>query len=145
MFSAKQGHYWYHFYNIFGMTLSLTGDWTWDLPPTLEASTLPLGYRRGGPWLGIEPGTSRTRSQHSSTRLSRRHIFEMTTHIRYYIQFTCIFKYLQSAVHVSHDFMGCSTLKKYYAQLQFLHGRFPMMEGGEASIPFTWYDIFYLH
>ena len=24
------------------------------------------------PWLGIEPGTSRTRSQHSSTRLSRR-------------------------------------------------------------------------
>ena len=25
-----------------------------------------------GPWLGIEPGTSRTRSQHSTTRLSRR-------------------------------------------------------------------------
>ena len=25
-----------------------------------------------GPWLGIEPGTSRTRSQHYSTRLSRR-------------------------------------------------------------------------
>ena len=24
-----------------------------------------------GPWLGIEPGTSRTRSQHSTTRLSR--------------------------------------------------------------------------
>ena len=24
------------------------------------------------PWLGIEPGTSRTRSQHSTTRLSRR-------------------------------------------------------------------------
>ena len=28
MFSAKQGHYWYYFYNIFGMTRSLTGDWT---------------------------------------------------------------------------------------------------------------------
>ena len=26
MLSAKQGHYWYHFYNIFGMTWSLTGD-----------------------------------------------------------------------------------------------------------------------
>ena len=25
-----------------------------------------------GPWLGIEPGTSRTRSQHSTTKLSRR-------------------------------------------------------------------------
>ena len=24
--SPKQGHYWYHFYNIFGMTRSLTGD-----------------------------------------------------------------------------------------------------------------------
>ena len=32
MFSAKQGHYWYHFYNVFGMTRSLTGDWTRDLP-----------------------------------------------------------------------------------------------------------------
>ena len=26
MFSAKQGYYWYHFYNVFGMTRSLTGD-----------------------------------------------------------------------------------------------------------------------
>ena len=32
MFSAKQGNYWYHFYNVFGMTRSLTGDWTRDLP-----------------------------------------------------------------------------------------------------------------
>ena len=31
MFSAKQGHYWYDFYNVFGMTRSLTGDWTQDL------------------------------------------------------------------------------------------------------------------
>ena len=45
MLSAKQGHYWYHFYNVF----------VWR-----------------GPWLGIESGTSRTRSQHSTTRLSRR-------------------------------------------------------------------------
>ena len=26
MFSAKQGKYWYHFYNVFSMTRSLTGD-----------------------------------------------------------------------------------------------------------------------
>ena len=33
-----------------------------------------------GPWLGIEPGTSRTRSQHYTTRLSRRrwHIWLLT-------------------------------------------------------------------
>ena len=30
MLSAKQGNYWYHFYNVFGMTRSLTGDWTRD-------------------------------------------------------------------------------------------------------------------
>ena len=28
-----------------------------------------------GPWLGIEPGTSHTRCQHSTTRLSRRRLF----------------------------------------------------------------------
>ena len=32
MFSAKQGHYWYHFYNVFGMTRT----------PALEASTIFL-------------------------------------------------------------------------------------------------------
>ena len=32
MISAKQGNYWYHFYNVFGMKRSLTGDWTRDLP-----------------------------------------------------------------------------------------------------------------
>ena len=26
MLSAKQGNYWYHFYNVFGMMWSLTGD-----------------------------------------------------------------------------------------------------------------------
>ena len=51
MLSAKQGNYWYHFYNVFGMTRSLTGDWTRDLPhskPALyhkvveEAVTVPI-------------------------------------------------------------------------------------------------------
>ena len=32
MFSAKQGNYRYNFYNVFGMTRSLSGDWTRDLP-----------------------------------------------------------------------------------------------------------------
>ena len=45
MLSAKQGNYWYHFITS-------------------------LVWR--GPWLGIELGTSRTRCQHSTTRLSRR-------------------------------------------------------------------------
>ena len=31
MFSAKQGNYLYHFYNVFGMTWSLTRDWTRDV------------------------------------------------------------------------------------------------------------------
>ena len=33
-----------------------------------------LGWR--GPWLGIEPGITRTRCQHSTTRLSRRRLLE---------------------------------------------------------------------
>ena len=37
MLSAKQGHYWYHVYNAFGMTRSLTGDWTRDLPHSIPA------------------------------------------------------------------------------------------------------------
>ena len=37
MLSAKQGYYWYHFYNVFGMTQSLTGDWTPDLPHSKPA------------------------------------------------------------------------------------------------------------
>ena len=35
--SAKQGNYWYHFYNVFGMTRSLTEDWTWDLLHSMPA------------------------------------------------------------------------------------------------------------
>ena len=37
MLSAKRGNYWYHFYNVFGMTQSLTGDWTRDLPHSKPA------------------------------------------------------------------------------------------------------------
>ena len=43
MLSAKQGNNWYHFYNVFGMTRSLTGDWTLDLlhsKPTLDHSAI---------------------------------------------------------------------------------------------------------
>ena len=70
MSSAKQGNYWYQFYNfLYDAAL----DWKLNPgAPALEASTIPLGYRGGGPWLGIKPGTSRTRSQYSTTRLSRR-------------------------------------------------------------------------
>ena len=37
MSSAKQENYWYDFYNVFGMTRSLTGDWTRDLPHSKPA------------------------------------------------------------------------------------------------------------
>ena len=37
MLSAKQGNYWYHFYSVFCMTRSLTGDWTRDLPYSMPA------------------------------------------------------------------------------------------------------------
>ena len=51
MFSAKQGHYWYYFYNVFGMMrLWYDAVLDWGLnpgPPALEASTLPLGSRGG--------------------------------------------------------------------------------------------------
>ena len=49
MLSFKQG---YHFYNVFGMTRSLTGDWTRDLP-----HSKPALY------------------QHSTTRLLRRRLW----------------------------------------------------------------------
>ena len=40
MLSAKQGNYWYYFYNVFGMMQSLTGDWTQDLPHSKPALSL---------------------------------------------------------------------------------------------------------
>ena len=58
MLRAKQGNYWYHLYNVFGMTLFLTGDWT---------------------------GTSRTRNQHSTTRLSRRRCILQELSLIYFI------------------------------------------------------------
>ena len=101
---------------------SLTGDWTrtllhsklalyhkaieeavldWGLNPgplALKASTLPLGYRGGCPWLGIEPGTSRTRNQHSTTRLSRRRWIAYVCTSFLWIFCNCVYKYL----HVSY-------------------------------------------
>ena len=45
MLSAKQGNYWYHFYNVFGNAVL---DWGLNPgPPALDASALPLGYRGG--------------------------------------------------------------------------------------------------
>ena len=37
MLSAKQGNYLYHFYYVFGMTRSLSGDWTRDHPHSKPA------------------------------------------------------------------------------------------------------------
>ncbi|KAH9498601.1 Tyrosine-protein phosphatase non-receptor type 23 [Bulinus truncatus] len=56
-----------------------------------------------------------------------------------YVEFGPTLK--QAAIQVSRDVMGCTTLKKYYAQLLYLQGRFPMVEGGEAAIAFTWEDV----
>ena len=47
MLSAKQGNYLVPFYNVSWYDEVL--DWGLNPgPPTLEASTLPLGYRGGG-------------------------------------------------------------------------------------------------
>ena len=40
MLSAKQGNFWYYFYNVFGMIRFLTGDWTRDLPNLEPATTI---------------------------------------------------------------------------------------------------------
>ena len=45
----------------------------------------------------------------------------------------------QSATKVSTDFMGCSVLKKYYAQLCFLQSRFPLIEGDDFTVEFSWW------
>lgn len=44
----------------------------------------------------------------------------------------------QSACKVARDFTGCSTLKRYYSQLQLLQSRFPMTQDAEAAIAFVW-------
>ena len=50
---------------------------------------------------------------------------------------------LQNATRVSKDFIGCSTLKKYYCQLAFLQTRFPFHEGlsEEVELMFTWWVL----
>ena len=40
MLSAKQGNYWFYFFNVFDMMQSLTGDWTQDLPHSKPALSL---------------------------------------------------------------------------------------------------------
>ena len=51
--------------------------------------------------------------------------------------------YTQASLHPANDHSGCSTLRRYYAQLQFLQSRFPMGEGGAVSVQFTWYIQIY--
>lgn len=46
-------------------------------------------------------------------------------------------------MNASRDFNGISTLKKYYGQLHNLASRFPMEEGGEAAIYFSWLVSFH--
>uniref|UniRef100_A0A4W3HRK0 Protein tyrosine phosphatase, non-receptor type 23, a n=1 Tax=Callorhinchus milii TaxID=7868 RepID=A0A4W3HRK0_CALMI len=48
----------------------------------------------------------------------------------------------QSAVNVTRDFEGCSTLRKYFGQLHYLQSRIPMGSGQEAAVPITWTEIF---
>uniref|UniRef100_UPI00398E4198 tyrosine-protein phosphatase non-receptor type 23 isoform X3 n=1 Tax=Pristiophorus japonicus TaxID=55135 RepID=UPI00398E4198 len=47
-----------------------------------------------------------------------------------------------SAVNVTRDFEGCSTLRKYFGQLHYLQSRIPMGSGEEAAVPVTWTEIF---
>ena len=77
MLSAKQENYWYYFYNVFGMTRSLTGDWTWDLLHSKQDRAF-ITSLVWCPRLRIEPRTPHTWSQHSTTRLSRRGFFFFT-------------------------------------------------------------------
>ena len=44
-FLLNKGTTWNHFYNVFGMTRSLTGDWTWDLPHSMTTLTTRLSRR----------------------------------------------------------------------------------------------------
>ena len=59
MLSAKYGNYWYHFYNVFGMTWSLTGDWTrdpfqcWVLNKGTTGTIFITSLVWRGPWLNI--------------------------------------------------------------------------------------------
>uniref|UniRef100_A0A8C2XA82 Tyrosine-protein phosphatase non-receptor type 23 n=1 Tax=Cyclopterus lumpus TaxID=8103 RepID=A0A8C2XA82_CYCLU len=48
----------------------------------------------------------------------------------------------QSAVNVTRDFEGCSTLRKYFGQLHYVQSRVPMGTGQEAAVPISWTEIF---
>ncbi|XP_061674793.1 tyrosine-protein phosphatase non-receptor type 23 [Syngnathoides biaculeatus] len=48
----------------------------------------------------------------------------------------------QSAVNVTRDFEGCSTLRKYFGQLHYLQSRVPMATGQEAAVSISWTEIF---
>ncbi|XP_051922422.1 tyrosine-protein phosphatase non-receptor type 23 [Hippocampus zosterae] len=48
----------------------------------------------------------------------------------------------QSAVNVTRDFEGCSTLRKYFGQLHYLQSRIPMTTGQEAAVSISWTEIF---
>ena len=52
MLSVKQGNYWYHFLLSLWYDAVLVGGLNPE-PPALEASTLPLAYRRGGDFCTI--------------------------------------------------------------------------------------------
>ncbi|KAG5856819.1 hypothetical protein ANANG_G00011940 [Anguilla anguilla] len=47
-----------------------------------------------------------------------------------------------SAVNVTRDFEGCSTLRKYFGQLHYLQSRVPLGTGQEAAVPISWTEIF---
>ncbi|KAJ8290819.1 hypothetical protein GJAV_G00017930 [Gymnothorax javanicus] len=47
-----------------------------------------------------------------------------------------------SAVNVTRDFEGCSTLRKYFGQLHYLQSRVPLGPGQEAAVPISWTEIF---
>nr|XP_055066902.1 tyrosine-protein phosphatase non-receptor type 23 [Misgurnus anguillicaudatus]XP_055066903.1 tyrosine-protein phosphatase non-receptor type 23 [Misgurnus anguillicaudatus]XP_055066904.1 tyrosine-protein phosphatase non-receptor type 23 [Misgurnus anguillicaudatus] len=48
----------------------------------------------------------------------------------------------QSAVNVTRDFEGCSTLRKYFGQLHYLQSRVPLGSEQEAAVPISWTEIF---
>ncbi|ESN98810.1 hypothetical protein HELRODRAFT_67421 [Helobdella robusta] len=50
-------------------------------------------------------------------------------------------KLREQATSVSLDFIGCSSLKKYFCQIEFLLNRFLIKDGGDAfNISFSWED-----
>ena len=80
MLSAKQGNYRYHYITFVVLSLFFRKSQYFPFEYlVLNKGTTGTIFITSlvwcGPWLGIEPETSRTRSQHSTTRLSRRRLF----------------------------------------------------------------------